>query len=429
MNKTNHLVSENKERSGSSTKILIGISGSIAAIKIPLLVHQLTGQGYECKVIITHDGLSFVTEMAISSMGADVYLDNDYDQTSYSDVMQHINLGKWADYIILAPATANTLAKINSGLADNLLTATILASDAPKIIVPAMNQLMWKNSITQANVANLIKHGFIFWGPASGLQACGDNDVGRMLEASEIFDNIINLATKNKNLPFSGKHIVITAGATREAIDPVRYISNHSSGKMGYALASAAHNLGAKVTLISASDMPPPPGINIVSVVTASEMLKAASKAAKTADGFIGCAAICDYQVKKYAPQKIKKSASMNLELVSTPDILKTIRGLYPNLFMVGFAAETENVIKNAKTKLANKQLDMIVANDVSNNKVFNQDCSEVTIIDKDLKPHKLAYAPKDKIALDIMKYLDSYFRMDNKRRGNNKKKLGNKEK
>ena len=389
-------------------KILIAISGSVAAIKIPMLIHRLVCAGYECKVIITHDGLGFVTPMAISSMGADVYLDNDYNQSSYSDVMQHINLGKWADYIILAPASANTLAKISHGFADNLLSATILASDASKIIVPAMNQLMWKNSITQANVANLTQHGFTFWGPASGLQACGDNDIGRMIEVDEIFDNIVNLAHLVQEQILTGKHLVITAGATKEAIDPVRYISNHSSGKMGYALAVAAHNLGAKVTLVSASPMGAPLGVNIVHVETAEEMLDASSKAAGTADIFIGCAAVCDYKTANYSTQKIKKSDSMNLELTATKDILKAIRGLYPTLFIVGFAAETENIIKYAEAKLKNKQLDIIVANDVSENKVFNQDYSCVTIIDKDFSQHKLAYATKDEIARGILKHLGS---------------------
>jgi phosphopantothenoylcysteine decarboxylase / phosphopantothenate---cysteine ligase len=389
-------------------KILIAISGSVAAIKIPMLIHKLVGAGYKCKVIITHDGLGFVTPMAVSSMGADVYLDNDYDQNSYSDVMQHINLGKWADYIILAPASANTLAKVNYGFADNLLSATILASNRPKIIVPAMNQLMWKNTITQTNVANLIKHGFIFWGPTSGLQACGDNDIGRMIEVEEIFDNFVNLVHSTQAQTLSGKHIVITAGATKEAIDPVRYISNHSSGKMAYALASAAHNLGAKITLVSASPMEAPLGINIVHVETAEEMLDGSSTAAKTADIFIGCAAVCDYQVTSYSPQKIKKSDSMHLELTTTKDILKSIRGLYPKLFMVGFAAETENIVKYAEGKLKNKQLDIIVANDVSENKVFNQDYSEVIMIDKDLSQHKLAYATKDEIAHNILKHVVS---------------------
>jgi len=318
-------------------KILIGISGSIAAIKIPLLIHQLVQLGFECKVILSNDSLNFVTEVAISSMGADVYTDNSYDKNSYANVMQHINLGKWADVILLCPATANTIARLSHGLADNLLTATVLASDAVKIIVPAMNQLMWKNSITQQNVDNLKKHNFLFWGPAKGLQACGDNDIGRMIEIEEIYENIINLAGSTKNKPLLNKHIVITAGGTRESIDPVRYLSNHSSGKMGYALAKIAKQLGATVTLITSSNLEIPSGIEAVFVNSSDEMLEQSLKFAADADIFIGCAAVCDYKVKEYNPQKIKKSDSLILELIPTPDILKTVRANYPDLFRVGF--------------------------------------------------------------------------------------------
>ncbi len=287
-------------------KLLICITGSIAAIKLPMLIHKLIRSGYDCRVIITIDGLNFVTPMAISSMGVDIYLDNNVNPNSYNNVMQHINLGKWADHIIICPASANTIAQLAHGSANNLLTSTILASNSNKIIIPAMNQLMWKNSLTQENVRTLQQHGFSFWGPTSGIQACGDNDIGRMIEIEEIIDKISDL-TKPPNNSLSGKHVIITAGGTKEMIDPVRYISNHSSGKMGYALAQNSYNLGAKVTIISASNLPPPEGINIVQVSSSTEMLDATLKLAPIADIVIGAAAVCDYMVKTYTPQKIKK--------------------------------------------------------------------------------------------------------------------------
>jgi len=386
-------------------KLLICITGSIAAVKLPLLIHKLAEKGFICKVIISKDGLNFVTPMAISAMGADVYLDENFDINSYDQVMQHINLGKWADYILICPASANSIAKLSNGYADNLLTATVLASEAHKVVVPAMNQLMWKNSLTQKNVSTLQEHGFVFWGPASGLQACGDNDVGRMIEVEEILERI-NTLVGAQALILSGKHVVITAGGTKEMIDPVRYISNHSSGKMAYALAENAYALGARVSLISASNLPAPAGITIIPVSSGTEMLNASLELAATADIFIGAAAVCDYTVKQYTSQKIKKSGEITLDLVPTPDILTTIRTKYPKLFMVGFAAETNNLIQYAKDKLINKQLDMIVANDVSNNKVFNKNTNQVTIINKDFTEFASGEESKDNIAKFILQHI-----------------------
>lgn len=407
-------------------KLLICITGSIAAVKLPLLIHKLAEKGYVCKVIISKDGLNFVTPMAVSAMGADVYLDDNIDMNSYDQVMQHINLGKWADHILICPASANSIAKLSNGYADNLLTATILASEANKIIIPAMNQLMWKNSLTKKNASMLQEHGFIFWGPASGLQACGDNDIGRMIEVEEILekmDALVNthfyapqsneLASPQNQVPvisnhpsITGKHIVITAGGTKEMIDPVRYISNESSGKMAYALAENAITLGAKVSLISASNLPAPAGVTVIPVSSSTDMLNASLEVAETADIFIGAAAVSDYTVKQYSTKKIKKSGEITLDLVPTPDILKAIRTKYPKLFIVGFAAETNNLIQYARDKLINKQLDMIVANDVSNNKVFNQDTNQVRIINKDFTEFASAKESKDRIAKFILQHI-----------------------
>jgi phosphopantothenoylcysteine decarboxylase/phosphopantothenate--cysteine ligase len=385
--------------------ILICITGSIAAIKMPLLVHKLTGKDYKCKVIISKDGLNFVTPMAISAMGADVYLDDSFNTSSYDQVMQHINLGKWADHIIICPSSANTIAKLSQGYADNLLSATVLASNANKIIVPAMNSLMWKNRLTQKNVQVLQEHGFVFWGPASGVQACGDNDMGRMIEVEEILEKINNLDNK-QDYSLVGMHLVITAGGTKEMIDPARYISNMSSGKMAYALAENAIALGARVSLISASSLPAPISANIIPVVSGTDMLNASLELAPDTDIFIGAAAVCDYTVASYSPRKVKKQDGINLDLVETPDILKTLRNTYPKLFIAGFAAETNNLIQYAKDKLINKQLDMIVANDVSNNKVFNQDTNQVTIINKEFSEFASEKDNKNNIARFILRHV-----------------------
>lgn len=404
-------------------KILICITGSIAAIKLPLLIHKLAEQNYACKVIISRDGLNFVTPMAISAMGANVYLDDNINPNSYDEVMQHINLGKWADHILICPASANSLAKLSNGYADNLLTSTVLASNANKIIIPAMNSLMWKNSLTQKNLQTLKQHGFTIWGPANGLQACGDNDMGRMIEIEEILEKIDALVipgTKqtiapilSNNSDLFDKRIVITAGATKEMIDPVRYISNLSSGKMAYALAQNAIALGARVTLISASDLPAPDGVSIIPVSSGSDMLNASLGITADTDIFIGTAAVCDYRIRDYAPQKIKKSKDIVLDLVEAPDILKTLRTKYPKLFIVGFAAETNNLIEYAKAKLINKKLDLIVANDVSNNKVFNQDTNQVTIIDKNFAQFASSEDSKDSIAKFILKHIEhSYWHL-----------------
>lgn len=385
-------------------KVLIGITGSIAAIKIPHLIHTLTKNHHECIIIVTKDGLNFVTPLSLISLGAKVYIDT----TDYEKSLQHIDLAKWADHIIVAPATANTIAKIAHGYTDNLLTSTILASTAIKIIVPAANSQMWQNPITQENLAKLKQHNFLIWGPAFGIQACGDNDFGRMIEPDEIYQKYLNLL--NQQVSFSSKlknkKIVITAGGTKEAIDPVRYISNHSSGKMGYALAEEAVRLKATVTLISAKTyLTVPSGINnFVTINNADEMLQASLEFAKNADIFIGCAAVSDYKIANPSNQKIKKNDKTNdktfiLKLSLNPDIISIIKQTYPHLFVVGFAAETENLIKNATQKLQKKNLDMIIANDVSNNKGFESNYNQVTIIGRDAKAYTSNLVSKIDIA------------------------------
>jgi phosphopantothenoylcysteine decarboxylase/phosphopantothenate--cysteine ligase len=391
-------------------KILLGITGSIAAVKIISLIHKLTQNGHECSVIVTHDGLNFVTPISIMAMGAKVF--TDACDSNSSKVMEHINLAKWAEFILIVPCSANTIAKLAHGFADNLLLATVLASDVKPIIVPAMNQQMWKNQFTQNNITILNQMGIEFWGPVIGLQACGDNDIGRMLEVDAIyskFEELHNDNSKKRSKLLHGLTLVITAGATSENIDPVRYITNRSSGKMGYAIAKEAVKYGAKVILISGNvSIEKPNGLmKFISITTADEMLYHCIENATNCDIFIGCAAVCDYKISNYSPQKIKKTHHpLTLDLIPNPDIIATIKNIYPNLFIVGFAAETENVVDNAIVKLKQKNLDIIIANDVSNGRVFDQNMNQVTLINKKLDKINTNYIKKDNLASLILEFI-----------------------
>ncbi len=382
-------------------KILIGITSSIAAYKTIELCHLLKKGGHSVKVILTKDANNFVTPISLASFDAEVFNGNKYTD---KDVLSHINLARWPDLILIAPLSANTLAKLAGGFADNLLTATILATLKPVYLVPAMNKNMWQNKITQFNIQKLQEYGYKFWGPASGLQACGDNGEGRMIEATEILENINHTLLCDQEL-FSGKNVVITAGATIEAIDPVRYLSNHSSGKMGYALARAFASHGANVYLISGTtNLDIPNNIKkFIPVTTALEMLNSCIDNITNADIFIGCAAVSDYKINNFTDQKIKKQDTHSLNLVKNPDIIANVKEKNPQLFVVGFAAETQNIVEYAINKIKTKNLDLIVANDVSNNKVFGHDDNEVIIIDKSLNITITMRANKNIIAHQII--------------------------
>lgn len=365
--------------------ILIGISGSIAAYKSVLYIRELVKQGHNCKVIITPSGLKFVTAELIAGLGVDIYTDNKLDFQNKSQAMLHIELAKWAERVIIAPASANTIAKLAHGASDNLLTEISLAYGNNQIyLAPAMNQQMWLNPRTQANINTLLKYNFTLWNPDSGLQACGDIGQGRMLEP----ETLLELTNQTFALSIlSGKTVIITLGATSEPIDPVRVISNHSSGKMGLALINQLLAAGAEVIAVYGKvDIKLPENINLqkIHAPSSDEMLSTCLEYAKSADIFIGCAAVCDYKVAKYSEQKIKKSVDkISLELTKTTDIISTIKNIYSHIFVVGFAAETENLINNALDKLNKKHLDMIIANDVSQNKIFAQDETEIHIISK----------------------------------------------
>jgi phosphopantothenoylcysteine decarboxylase / phosphopantothenate---cysteine ligase len=371
-----------------SKSVLLIIGGGIAAYKSLELVRLLKGKGIAVKTIMTRASEHFVTPLSVASLtGEKVYSDL-FSLTDETE-MGHIELSRAADLLVVAPATADLMAKMASGLAGDLASTTLLATDKPVLVAPAMNVRMWHHAATQQNIRTLKNDGILFVGPNSGDMACGEFGLGRMAEPAEILAAIeMALAPTPKPKPLSGKHVLITAGPTREPIDPVRYISNQSSGKQGYALASAASKLGARVTLVSGPvSQPIPPGVDVMPVTTAAEMLKACEQSLP-ADIAVFTAAVADWRVAKSAAEKLKKQGDgsvPSLALIENPDILKTIArsGSRPKL-VVGFAAETENLIANAKAKLAKKNCDLIVANDVSEeNDVFGGDANTVHLVSK----------------------------------------------
>jgi phosphopantothenoylcysteine decarboxylase/phosphopantothenate--cysteine ligase len=351
-------------KSLSRKHIILGITGGIAAYKSADLTRRLIEAGADVRIVMTTAATEFVTALTFQALsGHPVLVDND-DATSVSG-MQHIELARWADAIVIAPASANTIAKLAQGRADNLLTTTCLASEASKYFAPAMNRVMWDDLSTQANCKKLSDKNWAQLGPASGLQACGETGEGRMLEVSNI---VTALAQGFKSGALQGLNLVITAGPTYEAIDPVRFIGNRSSGRMGYAIANAAREAGANVTLISGpSHLPPPDTATFIAVESAAEMQHAVMSAMDNCHIYISTAAVSDYRVENIAPQKIKKTEdTLTLQLTKNDDIISAVSNHKNRPYVVGFAAETENIIDNARQKLRRKNLDMIVANDVS---------------------------------------------------------------
>ncbi|MDI5837607.1 bifunctional phosphopantothenoylcysteine decarboxylase/phosphopantothenate--cysteine ligase CoaBC [Shewanella xiamenensis] len=353
--------------------VLLGIGGGIAAYKSADLVRRLKERGFDVRVVMSQSAIEFITPLTLQALSGHPVSSSLLDPAAEA-AMGHIELARWADLVIIAPATANLLARINAGMADELITTTCLATEAPIALCPAMNQQMYRNLATQANLASLQSRGYTLWGPASGSQACGEVGPGRMLEPLEIAELASRFfATKDvyaeqESQPLAGQSVLITAGPTREAIDPVRYISNHSSGKMGFALAKAAADMGADVTLVAGPvNLATPEGVTRINVESAQNMLDAVMENVDNKDIFIGCAAVADYRVSDIATSKIKKSAEeMQLALVRNPDILATVASLANRPFMVGFAAETHDVETYARDKLKRKNLNMIAANDVS---------------------------------------------------------------
>jgi len=344
--------------------IIIGITGGIAAYKSADLTRRLIEAGAEVRIVMTTAATEFVTPLTFQALsGHPVYFDNNENDSTSG--MKHIDLARWADAIIIAPASANTIAKLAQGRADNLLTTVCLASEAVKCFAPAMNRVMWDDLSTQKNCKALSEKNWQQFGPGSGSQACGEMGEGRMLEVSEL---LTALQQSFKSGALQGLNLVITAGPTYEAIDPVRFIGNRSSGRMGYAIATAAQEAGGNVTLISGpSRLQPPELLTFIAVESAEEMQQAVLSTLNNCHIYISTAAVSDYRVEKIATHKIKKTEdNLILHLTKNDDIISTVASHKIRPYVVGFAAETENIIDNAKQKLVQKNLDMIVANDVS---------------------------------------------------------------
>ncbi|MDO9855403.1 bifunctional phosphopantothenoylcysteine decarboxylase/phosphopantothenate--cysteine ligase CoaBC [Glaesserella parasuis] len=357
-------------------KILIGITGGIAAYKTIELIRLLKTAGAEVRVAMTPAAEAFVTPLTLQAISGNAVSTSLLDPQAEL-AMGHIELAKWADLVAIAPATADFIARLRIGMGNDLLSTICLATASPILLAPAMNQQMYKRSIVQENLQSLIEQGVSIIGPNAGFQACGDIGKGRMSEPSEIFQAIEDHFTQSQDL--ADLSVVITAGPTREAIDPVRYISNHSSGKMGFAIAEAFAKRGAKVTLIAGPvNLATPQNVSRIDVISAQQMAEQAVSLAQKNAIFIGCAAVADYCVEQIAEQKIKKTGDndeLTLKLVKNPDIIATVAHLAQNRpFVVGFAAETQNVADYAKDKLQRKNLDLICANDVSGGQVFGQD-------------------------------------------------------
>ena len=361
----------------TNKRILLGITGGIAAYKSAELTRLLIKAGAEVRVGMTRAATQFITPLTMQALsGQRVHLDLlDSDAEA---AMGHIELARWADLVLIAPATADFIARINQGQADDILSTLVLATSAKIAIAPAMNQAMWADNSTKSNLNVLVDRGYHIFGPAEGEQACGDVGPGRMLEPAQLVELSASLFETGE---LAGKNFVITGGPTREAIDPVRFISNHSSGKMAYALAAEAVAAGAKVTLISGPvNLPTPESVKRIDVISAAQMLAATQEAMTDCDVFIGVAAVADYRPVEVGKQKIKKSdEKMLLSLIKNPDIISEVAQLDDKPFVVGFAAETNDILSNAKDKLKRKGLDMLFANNAT--KTFNSDSIVVTAL------------------------------------------------
>ncbi|GAK16172.1 LOW QUALITY PROTEIN: phosphopantothenoylcysteine decarboxylase [Vibrio sp. JCM 19053] len=363
-------------------KILLGISGGIAAYKCAELTRRLIERGAQVQVVMTKAAKEFITLLTMQAVSGRPVSDSLLDPAAEAS-MGHIELAKWADLVLLAPATADLIARMSAGMGNDLLTTLVLATDSPVAVSPAMNQQMYRNIATQENIATLARRGMHIWAPAAGEQACGDVGPGRMLEPMQLV-HLCEQFFQPKLL--EGKSILITAGPTREAIDPVRYITNHSSGKMGYALASAAAQMGAKVTLVSGPvSLNTPVGVERINVSSAQEMHEAVMTHANRHDAFISCAAVADYRPQTIASQKLKKTEDndeMVINMVKNPDIVASVAAMTEKRpFTVGFAAETNDVETYARGKLTKKNLNMICANDVSvAGQGFNSNDNAITL-------------------------------------------------
>ena len=385
--------------------ILVGITGGIAAYKICSLIRLYKKAGANVRVILTPSALNFVTKLTLQTLSDnEVYVEN-FEIEEYKP--GHISLADEADIFVIAPATANTISKIANGICDNLLLSTACAFKKPILLAPAMNTGMWENPFVQENLKKLLENGYHILNPETGFLACGTNGKGRMVEVEDIYEKTSEILSQKQVL--KGKKILITAGGTKEKIDPVRYITNCSSGKMGIALADCAYEMGADVTLVSTFGVNKP--YNNIVTESAQEMEKAVKSHLQEQDCVIMAAAVADYRIKNYSEQKMKKdgvndgvNGGITLELIQNPDILKEISAIDCKAKIVGFCAESENLLENAKIKIKNKGCDYLVANDISRKDIgFSSDMNEVYILDKNQNISHIDIDSKNNIARKIL--------------------------
>jgi phosphopantothenoylcysteine decarboxylase / phosphopantothenate---cysteine ligase len=382
-------------------RILIGVTGGIAAYKSPDLVRRLRERGAEVQVVMTAAAAKFVTPTTFQAVSGRTVRSDLWDAAAEA-AMGHIELARWAQLVVIAPASADFLARLAGGHADDLLATLCLATQAPIAVAPAMNHLMWSNAATRANLATLAQRGVHVLGPAEGDQACGEVGAGRMLEPLDLAERLGGLLPASGAL--TGRRVLVTAGPTRERIDPVRFISNRSSGKMGFAVAQAAREAGAQVVLVSGPvSLETPAGVARIEVESAADMLAAVLRELPGTDVFISTAAVADYRPARASPQKIKKTAdTLELSMVRTPDVLATVAARAERPFVVGFAAETEAVEQNARAKLMRKNLDMIAANEVGHDKAFDSDDNQLIVLGRNAR-HELGRAGKLTLARGLV--------------------------
>ena len=390
-------------------RIVLGVTGGIAAYKAPDLVRRLRERGADVQVVMTAGAREFVTPMTFQAVSGQPVRSDLWDEAA-EGAMGHIELARWADLVVIAPCTADFLAQLAHGRAADLLSTLCLATTAPIAVAPAMNHQMWANAATQANVATLKARGIHVIGPGSGAQACGETGEGRMREPADIATDAFALFPAEG--PLRGRKLLLTAGPTRERIDPVRFISNRSSGKMGYAVAVAAREAGAEVVMVSGPvNLPCPPGVRRVCVETAQQMYEAVMQEVRDADIFVATAAVADYRPASPAPCKIKKvTDTLEVRMERTVDILLSVAQLPDRPYTVGFAAETDNVEEHARAKLVRKDLDLIAANEVGDTKVFEQDDNALVLLWKDGGRHELGAGAKTVLARQLVEFITARF-------------------
>jgi phosphopantothenoylcysteine decarboxylase/phosphopantothenate--cysteine ligase len=383
------------------TRILLGVTGGIAAYKSPDLVRRLIERGAEVQVVMTTAAQRFVSAMSFQAVSGRPTRNDLWDGTAEA-AMGHIELARWAQLVLIAPASADFIARLAGGRADDLLSTLCVATEAPIMIAPAMNRVMWANKATQANVELLISRGVRILGPAAGNQACGEVGAGRMWEPVKLAESVLE-PPANAGL-LAGLNVVITAGPTRERLDPVRYLTNRSSGKMGFAVAAAAREAGAHVTMVTGPvQLPTPAGITRINVESARDMFAAVHRHIANADVFIAAAAVADFQPTNVAKQKIKKqSAPVSIEMEPAPDIVKSVAEMAKRPFVVGFAAETNDIERNARSKLKRKKLDMIAANEVGDGIAFDCEDNALTVLWPGGKA-EVARGPKIDVARELI--------------------------